>query len=200
MKTLRTTLVLILSIMIGASPVSAEGVPDFRHLSVKNPARLSAVEAERLYDVIKQRQFDAFARAELETAAAFPSWRRYNRAPFISSTHGNRFINHYANDLAAGYDNMTDGFEMAVGAAFAKDSFEVQEDGTVRAGRLFIMEKLSAGASPSSDDWRYVIVERDGTIIGDNGAGPDPRVEFCHTCHKVQANHDNLFFVPPNHR
>lgn len=179
---------------------AGSGLPDFRHVQVNNPAKLTNAETERIYEVIKDRQFEAYARSGNETATSFKNWRRYNRTPYLSSTHGNRFINNYANDLATGYETLESGDEMPPGAAFAKDSFVVEDDGTVRAGRLFIMEKLAAGSRESTYDWRYVFIDSNGDILGDNLNKDDPRVEFCHTCHKVRSDRDFLFFVPPAHR
>lgn len=186
--------------LIGFSAADAADVPDFRHVQVQNPARLSDTETSKIYDAIKQRQFDAFARSGLSIAEDFPAWRIFNSAPFLSSTHGNRFISHYANDLVADYGRLQDGNRMPKGAAFAKDSFIVEADGTVRAGRLFIMEKMAPGSRPATADWRYAVVDSDGTVLGDNAAVPDPRVEFCHTCHKVREDQDYLFFVPSQYR
>ncbi len=190
-------------IVLSAVPVDSaedDGVPDFRHVQVTNPARLSTSETERIYNEIKTEQFAAFARSGVRTARLFPDWKRYNTSPYLSSTHGNRFINNYANGLAKGYDAMTAETDMPAGAAFAKDSFIVQSDGTVLPGRLFIMEKLDVGQSPETGDWRYLFIETDGTVIGDSHGRSPARAAFCHTCHKIRSNRDFLFFVPPGYR
>jgi hypothetical protein len=46
---------------------------------------------------------EAFDLAEPSPAHGYLGWDRYNSAPYLSSTHGNRYASHYANRLAAGY-------------------------------------------------------------------------------------------------
>ena len=62
------------------------------------------------------------------------------------------------------------------------------------------MERMEAGFSPETNDWRYSMIMPDGSIFGiTKGAGSE-RVEFCHTCHEAVGDTDNLFFVPEENR
>ena len=162
---------------------------------IDNPASLSGEKAEAVYAEIQAELTAAFARSGEAAAADYSGWRRYNRVPYLSSTHGDRYINNFANEKAAGYDALQKGSRMQNGAVFAKDGFAVSSDGEVLPGRLFIMEKLGTNSSPSTGDWRYVTIDSDGSIIGDSTKDPQNTMEFCHVCHKVRASKDFLFFV-----
>ena len=37
---------------------------------------------------------------------AYQSWKRFTRLPYRSPNHRERFVNHYANDVAGAYKNM----------------------------------------------------------------------------------------------
>jgi hypothetical protein len=175
-------------------------VPDFRHMKIENPATLSDAGAEAIYNQIQVELAKAFARSGLRIVNGYTAWKRYNRTPYLSSTHGDRYINNFANDLAINYDTLKKGAKMQAGAVIAKDGFAVTKHGEVLPGRLFIMEKLTTGTSPHTGDWRYVTIENDGSIIGDSANDPQNAMEFCHICHKVRASRDFLFYVPPGHR
>ena len=78
--------------------------------------------------------------------------------------------------------------------------FAVTARGDVFSGPLFLMERMEAGFSPETNDWRYSMIMPDGSIFGiTKGAGSE-RVEFCHTCHEAVGDTDNLFFVPEDNR
>ena len=175
-------------------------VPDFRHMKIENPATLSDAGAEAIYSQIQVELAKAFARSGKRLVNGYTAWKRYNLTPYLSSTHGDRYINNFANDKTVGYDTLKKGSKMQVGTVIAKDGFAVTEQGEVLPGRLFVMEKLAAGASPDTGDWRYLTIENDGSVIGDSIDDPQNSMEFCHVCHKVRASRDFLFYVPPDYR
>lgn len=175
-------------------------VPDFRHMKINNPAALSDEEAELIYGQIQNDLVSAFERSGQSSVKGYTSWRRYNRTPYLSSTHGDRYVNNFANELAIGYDSLKKGDKIQPGAVFAKDGFAVTKEGAVLPGRLFVMEKLTAGSNPQTGDWRYMAVETDGSIIGDSVNDPQNAMEFCHICHKARSSRDFLFYVPPGYR
>ena len=111
-----------------------------------------------------------------------------------------RHVNNYANARAKNYGSLTKGIKLPVGSVLAKDSFTVTEEGKVFAGALFVMEKLSAGASLDNADWRYVMIMPDGSLFGDSMGDGAEEMTFCHVCHKVKASRDYLYFVPKKYR
>ena len=52
----------------------------------------------------------------VSAARNFPRWQRYNSAPYRSATHGERFVNNYANAPAAAYGRFEAAGIMPAGA------------------------------------------------------------------------------------
>ena len=188
---------------IGAQESAAPAV-DFahptRHFRVPNPARLSDADALSIYDRIRDDMLAAYRLSQNPVATQFYKWRRYNRAPYLSSTHGNRYINNYANRLAKDYGRQGAG-PMPPSAVLAKDSFTVTAQGDVFTGPLFLMEKMEPGFAPEGRDWRYTQIMPDGSLFGTTDGEGGDRMEFCVTCHATAGEAaDHLFFVPDKYR
>jgi len=137
------------------------------HVTLDNPADLSLEEANEIYDELRERMAKGYALAELPIIDDYQSWTRYNSAPYLSATHGRRFVNNFANDKASAYGKLGEGEVYPEGTVFAKDSLTVIDDSRVFPGAMFIMEKLAPETSPETADWRYVMVLPDGTTLGD---------------------------------
>src|ERR687897_2968831 len=109
-----------------AAQDSAEPAVDFahptRHFRVPNPARLSDADALSIYDRIRDDMLAAYRLSRDPSATRFDKWRRYNRVPYLSATHGDRYINNYANAKAKTYGRAGGG-PLPTGAVLAKDSF-----------------------------------------------------------------------------
>ena len=167
-----------------------------RHLKIENPAQLKPSESLSVYQSIADELSRGYAASKDKAAMGYRKWRLFNTAPYRSSTHGNRFVNNYANEKSYGKP----GAVMPAGTVIAKDSFTVTADSAIFGGALFLMEKLKAGASPGTGDWRYAMIMPDGSVFGDStGANPN-QVNFCHGCHKAKAGDDYLFFLPNAYR
>ncbi len=170
------------------------------HLKIENPGELTPSEANQVYDGIADDLAEFYALSREPAAVGFRKWRRYNNAPYLSATHGNRYVNNYGNRSSTGYDRMTSGFRMPAGAVLVKNSFTVTEEGEVFGAAMFIMEKLPAGRSPRTGDWRYVMIMPDGSYEGDSEGDNAEQVAYCHDCHAAVARHDFLFYVPKPYR
>ena len=170
------------------------------HITIETPGELTPDEANEVYGELAARMARGYAGAGYDFVRNYQDWKIYNTSPYLSATHGNRYVNNYANDKAAGYERVSQGVVMPEGAVFAKDSFTVTDEDNLLPAPLFVMEKLAAGASPDTADWRYVSILPDGTVFGDSqGAGAD-RTAFCHECHIAVAEDDYLFYVPDEFR
>lgn len=174
------------------------GPPEYprRHFRINNPAALSAPEAEAIYDGLRQEMARRYAASGDATAAAYQGWTRFNTAPYGSSTHGRRYVNNYANDVAWGYGRAEEAGRLPVGSVIAKDSFVVTDDGGIQPGPLFVMEKMPAGFNYVSGDWRYSVITGAGELAGRTAGPGAERVEFCISCHLAREEEDHLFFVP----
>ncbi|MCI0431255.1 MAG: cytochrome P460 family protein [Rhodospirillales bacterium] len=133
-------------------------------------------------------------------APEYQSWAIFNTQPYVSQTHGKRYVNNYANDAAkAAYAKFEKIGKMPVGGVLAKDSFVVK-DGKAQPGPLFLMEKMAAGFNAASDDWRYTLIMPDGTVFGTTNGANSKKVEFCVQCHKAVADQDSLYFLDEKYR
>jgi hypothetical protein len=188
--------ILIVGLMAPAMAAKVE------HLRLNTPGALAPAKAQAIYQRIRKEMAQGYAPAQDPIARNYPRWRRFNFAPYLSATHGNRYANNYANGRAAkaGYGNLKPGQRMPAGAVVVKDSFTVTKEGEVFPGALFYMEKLAPGRSPETGDWRFVQILPDGSYIGDTIGDSPEDVAFCFTCHKAMAEVDFLFFVPKEYR
>lgn len=167
-----------------------------RHFRVKNTLRLSNGEAQRIYREMQDEIYQAYGGGTRETTPPFRTWGLYNTAPYRSATHGARYVNNYANEIAKDYGRYEAAGVLPVGSILAKDSFSVSKDGEVEIGPLFIMEKMPAGFNRVSGDWRYSMIMPNGAFFGETKGRGAQKVEYCISCHLAKENQDHLFFVP----
>ncbi len=171
------------------------------HFKVERPADLRDAEALKIYERMLDDIVEGYSLSRNPAAMQYRRWQRFNRAPYRSATHGERYVNNYANKIGEAYGRYEKTGTMPVGAVLAKDSFAVTSGGDVFVGPLFLMEKMPAGFNPSSRDWRYMMIMPDGSLFGETKGVGSQRVEFCITCHEAAgAENDHLFFIPDAYR
>jgi len=176
--------------------ISGDPAKPRRHFRLRNPATLDGEHAEAVYRDLADEMQAGYGASGDPVAGSYGGWRRYNSAPYRSSTHGNRYLNNYANAKAAAYGRFEEAGTFPVGAVIAKDSFAVTQDGEIHAGPLFVMEKMPAGFKYVTNDWRYSMIMPDGSVYGVTDGVNSERVEFCIACHLAREKFDHLFFVP----
>ena len=74
-----------------------------RHFRLRQVVQLDPGEADRIYGLINDALAKGFGFSGFEGADKYQSFKRYNKAPYLSSTHGNLFLNNYANQIADKY-------------------------------------------------------------------------------------------------
>ena len=160
-------------------------------------------EAQRLYDCIADSLYEGYQGSGLPEAAAYKGWTHASTAPYLSATHGARFVNNLVNDTGrdAYLDYLDTGFKTPVGSIVAKESFTIDKAGNVKRGPLFFMEKVARGGLPETDDWKYALVLPNGKVMGVSGTETGPKVKFCHDCHEsVLESQDAMFYPPREYR
>ena len=189
-----------------AGPAAAQSADDTvlmpkAHIKIEDPKKLTPKQANRAYEQIINDLAEMYAISRDPAAKDFRTWRRYNASPYLSATHGNRYVNNYANAKAKDYEKVGTGkVRMPAGAIFAKDSFTVTADGEIYGGALFLMEKLDPGISPETGHWRYWMILPDGSVLGDSEDDSAKAMAFCHTCHVLKKRNDYLYYVPKEFR
>jgi hypothetical protein len=142
-----------------------------------------------------------YAKSGLKVASFYKDWDNFSTQPYVSDTHGGRFVNNYANATGRRYGKFEDAGTMPVGSVLAKDSFVVQADGKMAAGPLFLMQKMPAGFNKASGDWRYTMVMADGAIFGTTKGAGSAKMGFCIECHAAVAeDQDSMMLLPEEYR
>ena len=174
------------------------GSPDAprRHFRLRHPAHLDPRRAQAIYEIVADAMATGYGRSGLAPARGYRQWRRHNEAPYESATHGNHYLNNYANGIADRYGCAERAGALPVGSVVAKDSFSVTESGGILLGPLFVMQKMPQGFNYVSGDWRYTVVLPDGTLFGTTHGEGAERVQYCVTCHLAVEHQDHLYFVP----
>lgn len=169
-----------------------------------NPAhRIGPEEAKALYDCVEPEIVAAYAAVEgVPGVPDYRMWPRVSTAPFRSITHGRMFISHMvspeAEALYTSWEKMR-GKALPIGTILAKESFRIAGDGSVNAGPLFLMEKVTEADAPETDGWIYTEVLPDGRFDR-TGAKGHSRMMWCHDCHTAVTHQDGVFFPPRKYR
>ena len=144
---------------------------------------------------------EGYAKSGNQWAASYRNWRNVAAQPYVSDTHGARYVNNYANDIGAdNYSLFEEAGPAPAGTVLAKDSFVVRPNGNVAAGPLFLMEKMEAGFNADTGDWRYTLIMPSGKLIGTTGGKGAKNVVFCAECHLAVEEQDSRFFLDEEYR
>lgn len=166
----------------------------------KPAVKLTDAESAKAYRCLLKELRAAYSKSGHDAAKTYAKWKRYNTVAYVSETHGNRYVNNYANRIAKDYIKFDKVKSLPPGSVLAKDSFQVKAGGKLAYGPLFLMTKMNRGWSKASGDWKYAMVMPDGTVLGTTrGKGAD-KVKFCYQCHNAAAEKDGLFFLPEKYR
>ena len=144
---------------------------------------------------------EGYAKSGNQWALSYQGWTNVAAQPYVSDTHGARYVNNYANDIgAANYALFEEAGPAPVGTVLAKDSFAVTGNGRIGAGPLFLMEKMGAGFDADTQDWRYTLIMPNGREIGTTGGKGAAQVGFCAECHLGVEDQDSRFFLDEEYR
>ena len=161
------------------------------------PVELTTAEAVAVYNCLKGEMKSAYAKSGNKYASVFLNWKNYAKQPYVSGTHGERYVLNYANEKAANYGKYENAGKMAPGAVTAKNSFTVNGKGQVSVGPLFLMEKHNAGFNGNSHDWQYTLIMPNGQTVGTTNGKGKSSVKFCYECHNAVAeDQDAMMFLP----
>jgi hypothetical protein len=193
---MRSLLPLSLLLVAGLAAADDSFAPD-HHFPLPDPARLDPAAAERAYARVVDDMAARFASSGEPAAKDYRRWLRANRSPYLSATHGSRYVNNYVNGPARVYGTLKSGEAMPVGSIIAKDAVSVDSSGAVLPGALALMEKMEAGYDRAARDWRYVLILPDGSIFADSSGDNAEGTTYCATCHATAGDAaDHLFLMP----
>ncbi len=162
----------------------------------KDPIDFDQSEIDALYACVIDDLAAGYAAEGHEIGSVYRDWVPTATGPYNPGPHGERFLNTFANDVAAEqYNQYAFGeFEMPVGSILAKESYKLRDDGTPRHGPLFIMTKVEAGGEAEEfDNWVYSAVQPNGKNMG-------VKQSFCHNCHQAFQDQDSMGYPDPSVR
>ncbi len=193
-----------LFVSVPSGPREALGqaaAPERAHPAMADPARLAPGRAEEFYQAIRARMAAAYAESGDPVFVEYQRWTRLTRYPYRAGNHGDRYANHYANDVAAQARRFEDAGALPVGSILIKDTFTATRSGQMTVGPLFLMEKMPAEFPSGAGSWRFMMLSPDGETIGLTGGRNSAAVEFCAACHhRAGADRDFLYFPPAEAR
>lgn len=162
---------------------------------------MTDAEAAAAYNCLQPEILEAFAGSSEAGAAQHLSWTHASTGPYISGTHGGRYVSNTVNDVGReAYLKYEDIGTAPVGSIMVKNSFVVMENGKVAVGPIFTMTKMEAGWNPDTADWRYGMVMPDGSTFGATRGKNAAGMGFCHDCHIAAEDTDYLMFLPDDLR
>ena len=185
-----------------SEPTKAKTTQQAAKKASPKPAALTDAQATATYASLKADMLARYNKSGDAIAGVYTSWDSFNTVPYKSATHGQRYVNNYANNVAAAtygqYENVT---QMPVGSVLAKDSFNINKKGKAVAGPLFLMEKMPAGFDTDTKDWKYWAVMPNGKLMGVTGGENAKKVAFCAACHNgMGVKTDAMTFLPEKYR
>ena len=156
-------------------------------------------EVSAAYNCLIPEMREAYARSGI-APASYDGMSAHSRTPYISDTHGGRFVMNYANAAGKAYGKYEEAGRLPNGTVLYKDSFTIDGGGRVAVGPLFVMTKMEAGFDAASGDWKYSMVMPDGSIFGETNGRNAAGMQFCVDCHAAAAETDYLMFMPEEAR
>ncbi len=185
----------------GCNPCAAKACNPCGPCGAAAAPELTTAEAKAAYKCLQKEMVGGYTKSGLKVATFYKDWDSYNTQPYVSDTHGGRFVNNFANATGRKYGKFEESGPLPVGSILAKDSFVVHGNGKMAAGPLFMMEKMPAGFNKASGNWRYSMVMPDGAVFGTTKGKGSAKVQFCIECHAAVAeSQDSLMLLPDEYR
>ncbi len=164
-------------------------------------AEITGKEADRAYNCLKADIITAYGNTALPQIKSYTDWKLFNTESYRADTHGGRYLNNYANAIAAPtygqFDELT---QMPVGSVLVKDGITANSTGQTGISPLFVMEKMAPGFDSQGGDWRYTMIMPNGTTVGTTKGKGAAAVKFCAECHAAGSDNDYLLFLPEEYR
>jgi len=196
--------------LLAAGAVAVTGVVSFSPAKAADVCKvdvpvdeLSAEQATQAYDCMIDGLVAGWQKGDHPVAAAYKTWTAAATYAAAVGAHGNRLLFTYANDIAKEqYLKFEDeGVSMPVGSILAKESFNAhtkgEKLGQLRAGPLFIMEKVAAGSFDETNNWKYTLITPGGKAWLESGVTKPEKVQSaCHECHSAVLEDQDAMYYP----
>ncbi|MEM7545660.1 MAG: cytochrome P460 family protein [Pseudomonadota bacterium] len=164
---------------------------------------LTPEQAQSAYDCMIDGLLAGWQKGGHPVAAEYKTWTAAASYPAAVGTHGNRLLFTYVNDI--GKEQYLkfeeEGVTMPVGSILAKESFNAHTKGDkigqLRAGPLFLMEKVAPGTFDETDNWKYTLITPGGKAWLESGVTEPAKVQnACHECHSLVLEDQDAMYYP----
>ena len=185
---------------VSISNISGDIESPRRHTRISQAVEIEQGQAQNIYNAIRSALANGYTISNFPELENYQALRKFNTKPYLSSSHGNHYLNNYGNDRAKDYGKFEESNELPEGAVLFKDSFSVATNQSVILGPLFIMKKMPKGFNELTNNWKYIQVQPTGIVLGETNGENSHRVEYCIGCHLARETYDHLFFIPEEAR
>lgn len=184
-----------------ANPCAASNPCAANPCAATMPTELTEEQAAAQWDRLVGGMHAAYGKSAVPAAAQFLNWINVTKAPYQSSTHGDRYLINIVNDKGAAYAKFEQSGKLPAGSILAKPTIVGKKDGTADLGPLFLMEKMPKGWNKATWDWKYSMIMADGTLWGETGGKNSMGMDFCADCHNAAGEEtDAMLFLPEEYR
>lgn len=150
----------------------------------KAGADLTGDEAMAVYECIADDLYAGYQKNDKDFidpsfVKEYRNWTLASSIPGAPGFHGGRFLMTFVSEPGAEeyLKYKEEDVIIPAGTLIAKESFSVTDEGKVRNGPLFLMQKVAAGVSPETMDWYYMAVQPNGKPLRVDV------VKACSQCH-----------------
>jgi hypothetical protein len=146
------------------------------------------------YDCISETMLETYQRSKLDVPNIYRKWLRANEVSFYAPANDFGWANVFLNKKSEKYKINKYTSNFLPGSTIVKESFVFDISGNISVGPLFYMIKMEKGFNDSSNDWKFVEVNLDGTYAETLGINSDV-TRRCIRCHGKRRETDFLFFI-----
>ena len=154
---------------------------------------LTPAEARAAYDCMAPRLHAAYSQSGHALARIYPDFPIPVDSPYVAELLDGRYVQVHANDRALRRDlTLFLDRDMQVGSILAAPSFTVGPDGILEPGPLTLIEKMGQAFTGPLGNYRYTLIEPDGTITGATNGYGGAQLTICSGC---AAKESDRFFL-----
>jgi hypothetical protein len=155
---------------------------------------ISRKDVVAAYKCISEEMLNTYKKMGFRVALNFRNWLKVNEVSFYAPANDFGWGNIFVNKIAEKYKINKYISDFEKGSIIVKESFVFDINGYISVGPLFYMEKMEKGFNIESNDWKFVEVNYDGTLIETNRLDPKA-TQRCIKCHGKRKNTDFVYFI-----
>ena len=125
------------------------------------------------YKCISKEILNTYRKSDSRVALNFRNWLKVNKISFYAPANDFGWGNIFVNKIAEKYEINKYISDFSKGSIIVKESFVFATNGYISVSPLFYMVKMEKGFNIASNDWKFVEVNYDGTLVETNRSDPN---------------------------